>query len=847
MDQRAEQALADTPGLLLAAAFLLNPLCPDDLGALGLAAQDATELVERGLLTALAQGYAPAPDAAAAARQSYEILAAPARRLLLELAVARARGALEAKPSAEHETAYTQLVAQLCELLIQHEPAALAAVAAAALEALRTPAQRHLLAYYSGLGEGLAERYGPARSLLGALLAEPELDDAVRGRALNSAAIFARLQGDYEGALAGYQASAALWERLGNQARHGLALYNLGILHYDLHNYVLAGEGLRAAAALFAAAGDEHRLAMAHHELALVSRDQGRWDEALDYAGRAAARFAQEGLDDYLGRVANNIGEVELLRGRLDAALAQFERALALMTTRVYRVDVLLNQGLVHQARGDHAAATTAYAAALALAQAIERHEIVPALHGRLAHVARRRGDHVEAEVQTAAAIAAVEARREPMRDEGLLIGLMGRWQGLYEEAILAAAEEGDAARVLELGERARARAFADLLARRGGSSSVGQTPPLDLAAIKAALPQGALLLAYVATGLRGPEGALLEAMPPEAAPLRACLEVPPRLLLVAVDSTGIRCHSCPIDPNLLNAGSPFLADGRRFLRPAILRRLYDALIAPVADLVAAAEHVIVVPHGPLHQLPFAALLDPQGRPLLDRLPRLSYAPSATVLLGQAPAPPRPGRRPCLALGYGGEAAALRHTVAEARAVAEGCGGELWEGAPGVVERLRHEAASYSWLHLACHGQFRVDDALASWLEPGPGERLSAAEVIDGLALDADLVVLSACQSGVSRIARGDEPLGLVRAFMLAGARAVLVTLWSVEDHSARLLMERFYAGLVAQGADAPDALRAAQLALRDWRDADGARPFADASFWAAYALIGRAGAPYLA
>jgi CHAT domain-containing protein len=329
----------------------------------------------------------------------------------------------------------------------------------------------------------------------------------------------------------------------------------------------------------------------------------------------------------------------------------------------------------------------------------------------------------------------------------------------------------------------------------------------------------------------------------------------------LALTRESLRAYICALDPNALQASSAYLADGRRFLQPAILRRAYDALIAPAADLLAVAERVVVVPHGPLHQLPFAALLDPAGRPLLEIAPDLRYAPSTTLLLHarlQQAAP----KAACLALGYDGAAGRrLRHTEAEAAAVARLCGGEAWHGVPRMAEQLRAAAGAYRWLHLACHGEFDLDEPLRSWLEIGPGERLSAATVLDQFALSADLVTLSACRSGVSRVLRGDEPMGLVRAFLSAGARSVLVTLWPVEDISARILMEHFYRALLVDG-DPAAALHEAQRALRDLTLADAreilagwgedvadiptedtAQPYADPAFWAAYALIGASAA----
>jgi CHAT domain-containing protein/tetratricopeptide (TPR) repeat protein len=814
-------------------------------------------------------------DAGAQAAALAALHAAPARlHGLYEHAARHYATGLAATPVSRRaavERVYMDFLERYCEALIQQEPTALAEAAGAArLDLLAEPRHQRLLRFYRGLGAGLRENYETALAEFERLLAEPDLDDAIRGRALNSGAVFARHQGDYERALEGYRQSQRIWERMGNPARQGLALMNQGNLNHMLQDYEAAEHDLHASLNLFRAAEAHHSAALAQMNLGLLARDLGRWQEALSYFDQAAALFQREGATNFLGHIANNVGEVELLRGRLDVARAQFEQALEQMTTRVYAVDVHLNLGLLDQAQGDDTAALDRYRAALDLALDLGRHEIVALIRYRIGHAEQRLGQLDAARASYNTAIEAIEATRTPIRDEGLLISLMGRWQQVYEAVIQLCLERGDGAAAFDYAERARARAFADMLARRrspaesAGGLDRASAVPMTASEVQAAMPPGTLLLAYFAAGLRGPESALLDAIPATAAGLRACLATPARLLLLALTHESLRAYTCPLDPNALQASSPYLADGRRFLNPAVLRRAYDALVAPVADLLATAERVVVVPHGPLHQMPFSTLLDTGGQPLLETRPDLACAPSATVLLraldGRSTHPPQS----CLALGYDGVAGRrLRHTVAEAAAVARLCGGTAWRGAPGMAAELRAAAGVYRWLHLACHGEFDLDDPLRSWLEIGPGERLSAADVIADFALDAELVVLSACRSGVSRVLRGDEPLGLVRAFLSAGARAVLVTLWPVEDSSARLLMERFYQALQVEAASDPAAaLQIAQrylrgLTLAEARDvlagwgedvADIAsddlatRPYADPAFWAAYVLVGGGG-----
>ncbi|MCA9968243.1 MAG: CHAT domain-containing protein, partial [Anaerolineales bacterium] len=163
------------------------------------------------------------------------------------------------------------------------------------------------------------------------------------------------------------------------------------------------------------------------------------------------------------------------------------------------------------------------------------------------------------------------------------------------------------------------------------------------------------------------------------------------------------------------------------------------------------------------------------------------------------------------------------------------------------------------------HGWFNASDPLASYLEIGPDTTLSAREVLETWRIQAKLVTLSACQSGVSRVLRGDEPMGLIRAFLYAGARAVLVAHWPVEDLPTFLLMRRFYetavetqnfaSGFVETQDFASLHLRDAQLwlqqvtvaELREWAGdfgeesgVDGEkRPFSHPRHWAAFTLFG--------
>jgi CHAT domain-containing protein len=146
-----------------------------------------------------------------------------------------------------------------------------------------------------------------------------------------------------------------------------------------------------------------------------------------------------------------------------------------------------------------------------------------------------------------------------------------------------------------------------------------------------------------------------------------------------------------------------------------------------------------------------------------------------------------------------------------------------------TLEALRAYAPSADLLHLACHGTFRPDNPLFSSLQLADG----ALTVRDAYELDlrCRLVALSACETGVSAVAPGDEIIGLARGFFAAGAPALLVSLWMVDDAIAASLMADLYTRLRA-GAGIAESLRAAQLTLLR----QNPHPF----FWSSFALFGR-------
>ena len=311
-----------------------------------------------------------------------------------------------------------------------------------------------------------------------------------------------------------------------------------------------------------------------------------------------------------------------------------------------------------------------------------------------------------------------------------------------------------------------------------------------------------------------------------------------------------------------------------------LLRGLYDDLIAPVAGAIPAdGTPLVVEPHGPLWLLPFAALRTSDGTWLADRWPLL-YAPSAQVLDEIRSEPDYGGPKDLKPLIVGnptmpalseqdGLAMTLRPLPGaeeECRAV---CG--LFGGSEGTL--LLGEAADWASVtaqmpghgivHLATHGIAYAERPLSSFVALGAideptVDRLTAydtpvgwpqstfmskfartqgaigtltAEQILYLPLPADLVTLSACQTGLGQVS-GEGIIGLSRSFLVAGARAVLVSLWSVSDAATVELMKTFYQGYI----ELDDKALALQRAMHTVRqNPQTAHP----RYWAPFVVVG--------
>ena len=305
------------------------------------------------------------------------------------------------------------------------------------------------------------------------------------------------------------------------------------------------------------------------------------------------------------------------------------------------------------------------------------------------------------------------------------------------------------------------------------------------------------------------------------------------------LDGKTISVHRLPVTSNVLNhllrqlqtniasalqVGSQATASrnltsfGQR-----ILRRLYDLLIEPLRLERPRRQQLIIVPYGALHYLPFHLLFD--GSQYLIEKYEIDVLPAAS--LTTLPNPRRSGGALVLANTWEGH---LPYTVAEAQRVRELFGGNIY--LEESASRTNLQAKPVQILHIAAHGEHRLDQPDLSYIQLADGQ-LYADDMFQQ-DLSYELVTLSACETGRANVATSDELIGLGRGFLYAGAGALLVSLWRVEDTSTLQFMERMYQSLFA-GMSKAGALRQAQCSLIS--ENQELHP----AFWGAFQLIGNA------
>ncbi len=665
--------------------------------------------------------------------------------------------------------------------------------------------------------------------------------------------------GDAKGGLPRLDEMYELGRRAGSSADRALArLFQARMLLYVAGDPKGAEERFAQAAEIYAGlldAWNEARAWMGQGEARLA---RGDGPGAREVLVRARDRYVTMGRRGDEANVLIELAHAELLAGRKDEALAAARRAVGIsesMEILETRWQARYAEGRALEAHGKLDEAAASYDVAVKLLAEEMGKTSTDADRDSWLAVGRRRQvfrDAVDLLIRLGKADRAMEIAqlsRDAQTRARLAPGAVQAQNPALQQTLDGV---GDA----ESRAKAARKALQDEMSKPAGERSDAKVQALSEVAAKSEGELRQLLLRLKRDNRRlyamlafSPEsvGELRDALPDDVVVVQYFVtEDATYIFTLRRDRAKTRAVKVPVKAaELGDAVFEFVGALKAELprAPKLGAQLYDWLIAPVADEMAAAHTTLLVPFGCLHYLPFHALgterKDGSVLYAIERF-RIGYLSSTTLFkLRQAERPHATGALLAFANPDGslpGARSEVERVVKQGYPQAK----VLYEGEARKA-RFFELAGGYRILHFATHGIVTPDPA-ASHLKMSDAQ-LTVNEIMgfEGLEGKTDLVVLSACQTAMEKgQATEDEPISIASAFATAGAPALVASLWSVNDQATSELMSRFYDGLQRRGAEADtlEALRRAQLGVMSM-ELNGGRPFEAPKYWAAFELVG--------
>jgi CHAT domain-containing protein len=695
----------------------------------------------------------------------------------------------------------------------------------------------------------------------------------------------------YAKAIALHQKRLALSRQIADRSGEAKALSDLGIIYQALGDATKAIDHQQQALTLAQQINDRSIESFALANLGIVYQTQGNYEKALEFQQQRLTLARQ--LNDLRGQAEalGNLAGTAYLQSDYKTAIGLYDQGWKIAWETLHDADILYrirgNQGLVYFQMGNYDKALEFYGQYFqyASSRSNRREQGIAKLNA--AAVRSKSGNLAAAAKTLQDAIGFWESLRARLgSNDGFKVSIFETQNAPYNnlQTVLVAQNQPEAA--LEISERGRARAYAELLARRESEvatqKTVSQTIPFPT-------------IEQIKHIARNHQATLVEySIISETFNVQEKLEThESELLIWVVQPTGSvtlrrvdlkplwQCRdaqSC--DPTtlgdlvttsrqLLKARSHTSQDNNNTASQTEdnpLHDLHQLLIQPIVDLLPKDPnaHVIFIPQRSLFLVPFAALQDNAGKFLIEQH-MLSIAPSIQVLdltqqhRKQGTEKPASRSTPHASLVVGNPTMPKLTTAAgeppeqlpslpgaeqEAQTIARLLNTPALVGKAATKSAVVQQMGQARLVHLATHGLLGDFQGLgmpgAIALAPDRASNqeqdqdngvLTASEILD-LKLNADLVVLSACNTGRGKIT-GDGVVGLSRALMGAGIPSVVVSLWAVPDQSTALLMTEFYRNLQHQ-PDKTQALRQAMLTTL--------QKYPDPLDWAAFMLIGETG-----
>jgi CHAT domain-containing protein/tetratricopeptide (TPR) repeat protein/Tol biopolymer transport system component len=657
-----------------------------------------------------------------------------------------------------------------------------------------------------------------------------------------------------------------------------ISLNTSGLIWWTLNENDRALRELREALSLarkLEVRSDE--IATTLNNIGIVYREMGRYDEALKTFDEALAIDQKLKSRWAIAYDLRNTALTYLRMTRADKALPLLEEAAAEshdIGDRVNEAKSLLGLGDAHSMAGNAPKARESFERALTLSRSMAIRETEwRALYG-IGRLALQEGRREEAKEHLLRSIDVIEGMRADIKIEQLKDGFVTNKIDVYETLVRLQSDLGETEAAFETAERSRARNFIDLLGNQRLSlqNAVDQELYERQLKLRARIGEHEALAAQAEdqktgdvykTSLARLNDELrdlmleIQAKNPQltsmvsVAPLKmkeiqnllepgvvllAYYVVPDQLLCWVVKRDKVKLIRAPVNRGTLGESILEFRQTIQNLEPTekLSKELFSKLMSAVVPEIEGAEYLGIIPHGVLHYLSFATLYD-GAQYTVDRFPLFSL-PSASVLKYTLNRRKDGKNLRVLAIGNPDlDDPALNLPFAEQEV-------ETIKWNFDSVTLLTKEKATESWvarnigqfgiIHIASHGTFDPVNPLFSAVKLVRDDKadgnMEAGEVF-GLEINADLVLLSACQTGLGRITQGDDVIGLNRAFFYAGTHSILSSLWRVSDISTAVLVKQFYR--LYSTDNKAESLRRAMLHVKNRYPHPG--------YWGAFILSG--------
>ena len=391
------------------------------------------------------------------------------------------------------------------------------------------PAHQTQLRYYRGLLAVRSQRYRQGIRLLTRLTDADGVAVRLRMLAWNSIGVARWGQSQYDEALHCFQQVHLLAMAAGEHEYEGLALLNISIVRNETGDYERALGLAQQALAIFRARGFAHREAHALYEIGNTELQLGRWRAAAASFAQSAARYRELGASYGLAAIYWAQGFLHHILGAAAASEAAYGEALALAQSEQHHdpaivMDIHTYLGLLHQSAGRPGPALAAYRAALAAGARVRNRHAVVLITYRIGTVLEQLGRLRAAAAAYRRAVALLEKLRGSLNSLELKIGLLGTTAQIFEATVRLHLRQGAVAEAFDYVERARSRAFLDMLARRSPSSARPRDrPTISAGEVQAALPAGATLVEYFTMGVMPHEERLSTSSRPRTTPCARC------------------------------------------------------------------------------------------------------------------------------------------------------------------------------------------------------------------------------------------------------------------------------------------------------------------------------------